>query len=66
MVCTLVVSPDLKDIINIHPTVLSPLPHMLAVYVVAIYICQVGYCVLLVFARKPETKVRFAPQFTQY
>ena len=29
---------------------------MIGVYVVGIYVLQVGYCILLVFARKPETK----------
>ena len=30
---------------------------MIAVYLVAIYLGQVGYCILLVFARRRETKV---------
>ena len=30
---------------------------MIAVYLVAIYLGQIGYCVLLVLARKRETKV---------
>ena len=29
---------------------------MIAVYVVAVYILQVGYCILLVFSRNPDTK----------
>lgn len=33
-----------------------PLPSMIAVYIVMIYLGQVGYCILLVLARKPETK----------
>lgn len=31
---------------------------MIAAYIVAIYIGQIGYCVLLVLARDVETKVR--------
>ena len=31
---------------------------MIAVYLVVIYIGQIGHCMLLVLARKPETKVR--------
>ena len=30
---------------------------MIAIYLIAIYLGQIGYCVLLVIARKPETKV---------
>ena len=29
---------------------------MIAVYIVGIYILQVGYCILLVFSGTPETK----------
>ena len=29
---------------------------MVAVYIVGIYILQVGYCILLVFSGTPETK----------
>lgn len=45
------------EIAQLYPTSISPLPAMIAVYLVAIYICQIGYCLLLVLARKPETKV---------
>ena len=30
---------------------------MIGIYIIAIYIGQIGYCVLLVVARKRETKV---------
>ena len=39
------------------PTSLSPYPPLIAAYVFLIYIGQIGYCFLLVLARKPETKV---------
>lgn len=29
---------------------------MVTIFIIAIYILQVGYCVLLVFSRNPETK----------
>ena len=29
---------------------------MIALYIIGIYVLQVGYCILLVFAGKPETK----------
>ncbi|KAI0777225.1 hypothetical protein BD413DRAFT_172764 [Trametes elegans] len=56
MVCTFVLDPNLGDIAKLYPSVISPKPYMIAVYIVAIYIGQVGYCVLLVFSRKSETK----------
>ena len=45
------------DIARLYPSAISPAPSMIAVYIVAIYLLQIGYCVLLVFVRKPETKV---------
>ncbi|EIN14603.1 hypothetical protein PUNSTDRAFT_96574 [Punctularia strigosozonata HHB-11173 SS5] len=56
MVCTIVVSPSLDEISREYPTSLTPKPWMIAVYVVAVYLLQVGFCLLLVIARKPETK----------
>ncbi|GJE93391.1 hypothetical protein PsYK624_095500 [Phanerochaete sordida] len=56
MVCTLVVNPNLGDISRLYPAVIAPEPSMVAIYLVAIYLGQIGYCVLLVLARKRETK----------
>ncbi|OSD08757.1 hypothetical protein PYCCODRAFT_1448904 [Trametes coccinea BRFM310] len=56
MVCTFVLDPNLGQISKLYPSAISPKPSMIAVFIVAIYIGQVGYCVLLVLARKPETK----------
>ncbi|CDO75730.1 hypothetical protein BN946_scf184921.g6 [Trametes cinnabarina] len=56
MVCTFVLDPNLGQISKLYPSAISPKPSMVAVYIVAIYIGQVGYCALLVLARKPETK----------
>ncbi|KIP07381.1 hypothetical protein PHLGIDRAFT_105717 [Phlebiopsis gigantea 11061_1 CR5-6] len=56
MVCTLVINPNLGEISKLYPAAIAPSPNMIAVYLVAIYVGQVGYCVLLVLARKPETK----------
>jgi len=39
-----------------HPTSISPQPYLIAVYVLAIYAGQIGHCLLLVLARKAETK----------
>lgn len=48
--------PVLGSIIELHPTSISPSPSIIAVYVVVILLGQIGYCTLLVIARKPETK----------
>ena len=40
------------------PSSISPKPLLIATYLLLVYIGQVGYCILLVTARKPETKVR--------
>ncbi|KAI0360467.1 hypothetical protein OH77DRAFT_1418393 [Trametes cingulata] len=56
MVCTFVLDPNLDRITKLYPSAISPKPSMIDVFIVAIYIGQVGYCVLLVLSRKPETK----------
>lgn len=43
---------------KLHPTAISPRTSVLSAYVGAIFLGQIGYCLLLVMARKPETKVR--------
>ena len=40
------------------PSSISPNPLLIATYLLLVYVGQVGYCILLVMARKPETKVR--------
>lgn len=42
------------------PTSISPRPVVIAIYVIAIFAAQLGYCIILVIARKEETKVRFS------
>ncbi|KIJ59759.1 hypothetical protein HYDPIDRAFT_118103 [Hydnomerulius pinastri MD-312] len=56
LVCTVLVKPSIGDITKMYPTSISPHPALVAIYVVVIYVGQIGYCVLLVFARKIETK----------
>ena len=43
-------------IAEMYPTSITPQPHMIGLYIVALYILQVGYCALLVFSRTQETK----------
>jgi len=56
MICTIVVTPSIRDIEKMYPSSISPNPMLIAPYVLLIYFGQVGYCVLLLFARKSETK----------
>lgn len=56
LVCTIVVSPGIRGVTKAHPTSISPRPFLIAIYVIAIYAGQIGYCILLVLVRKAETK----------
>lgn len=56
LVCSVIVKPSIASVIKSHPTSISPSPHLITAYVVAIFLGQIGYCILLVVARKPETK----------
>ncbi|KAJ3840941.1 hypothetical protein F5878DRAFT_723361 [Lentinula raphanica] len=56
VVCAAVVTPSIGEISNQYPTSISPKPIIIAIYVAAIYAGQLGYCVLIVLARKAETK----------
>ncbi|KAI1798024.1 hypothetical protein LXA43DRAFT_968480 [Ganoderma leucocontextum] len=56
MICTFLLDPNLGRIAELYPTSITPQPHMIGVYIVALYILQIGYCTLLVFSRTQETK----------
>lgn len=58
VVCTAVISPSLDEVSKLFPVNISPKPWMIAMYGIAIWVGQIGYCMMLVMARKPETKVR--------
>ena len=58
LVCTVIVSPGIAAVTKEYPTSISPSPFLIAIYVCVLYAGQIGYCFLLVLARKPETKVR--------
>jgi hypothetical protein len=49
---------DTGDVTRSHPASISPWAPAIATYIFAIYLGQIGYCILLVIARKPETKAR--------
>ncbi|KAK0484705.1 hypothetical protein IW261DRAFT_1458247 [Armillaria novae-zelandiae] len=56
IVCSVVVDPSIGKISKLYPTVISPRPSAIAAYVVALFAAQIGYCILLVLAGKPQTK----------
>ena len=39
-----------------YPSSISPHPWFIAIYILLLYVGQLGYCVLLVLAQKQETK----------
>lgn len=39
-----------------YPTSITPSPKMITTYVVAIFVTQIGYCAILVLARRSDTK----------
>lgn len=53
-------------IAKMYPTSITPDPSFIAIYIVAIYFMQVGYCVLLTVARKSETKVCITLVFEEH
>ncbi|RDB23775.1 hypothetical protein Hypma_009399 [Hypsizygus marmoreus] len=56
VVCTALANPTLSQVASLYPTAISPNPSVVAAYVLVIYLGQLGYCILLVLASKPETK----------
>jgi len=57
IICGTVVAPTLGDISsNLYITSITPQEGMIATFVIFLFLCQVGYCILLVLARKDETK----------
>jgi hypothetical protein len=56
VVCATVVEPGISSIVHLHPTSITPSTSAIAAYVGVIYIAQIGYCMMLVMARKRETK----------
>jgi hypothetical protein len=57
VVCAVVLDPSLDGISHDFRTVLTPKSWMTQMYIIAIWVGQIGYCALLVLVRKPETKV---------
>ena len=55
--CSTLVTPGIGSIARLHPTSITPDMNAIASYVGVIILGQIGYCVILVMAKKPETKV---------
>ncbi|KAF4579510.1 hypothetical protein EYR36_001324 [Pleurotus pulmonarius] len=56
LTCSLVADPSIRGIFRLYPAPISPKAVVIGAYVLLIYAAQIGYCVLLTVARKPETK----------
>ncbi|KAJ7594243.1 hypothetical protein C8J56DRAFT_926263 [Mycena floridula] len=54
--CAFIPNTSLGQVIKTHPTSISPKAVIIAGYVLATFAGQLGYCVLLVLAKKTETK----------
>ncbi|KLO15509.1 hypothetical protein SCHPADRAFT_914398 [Schizopora paradoxa] len=55
-VCSYVLDPSLGKVSKMYPTSITPSPKMITTYVIAIFVTQIGYCAILVFARRSDTK----------
>lgn len=60
VVCTFVVNPSIAAVSRLHPTSITPNPTLIGPYVALVFLGQIGYCLLLVVASKPETKVSYS------
>ncbi|KZV96022.1 hypothetical protein EXIGLDRAFT_609774 [Exidia glandulosa HHB12029] len=58
LVCSFLVHPSLSGVSREHLTSLSPSPIVVGVYWLLVFAGQIGFCLLLVIARKEETKAR--------
>ncbi|KAG6888177.1 hypothetical protein C0995_010126 [Termitomyces sp. Mi166 len=56
VVCTVLTTPTITEVVRNHPTSISPHPPTITIYVFVIFLGQLGYCLLLVLASKSETK----------
>ncbi|KAK8870052.1 hypothetical protein IAR55_000622 [Kwoniella newhampshirensis] len=56
LVCALAIKPGLSGINALFPTLLSPNSLMIELYWALLYVLQVGFCLVLLLARKEATK----------
>lgn len=57
LVTSVLLNPTIQAVSAIYPTSISPNPHVISAYIIAILAGQLAYCILLVIAHKDETKV---------
>lgn len=58
-VCAFVVTPSIAGVSRLYPTSITPDASAIAVYLLVVFLGQIGYCLLLVMASKTETKVSY-------
>ncbi|KAG6835724.1 hypothetical protein H0H93_015303, partial [Arthromyces matolae] len=56
LVCAILANPTITQVARDHPTAISPNPPAIGIYALVLFVGQLGYCLLLVLASKPETK----------
>ncbi|KXN89778.1 hypothetical protein AN958_05318 [Leucoagaricus sp. SymC.cos] len=56
LICSVMVNPSIGGVSRSRPTAISPNAYSIGIYILVLYVMQIGYCVLLVLASKPETK----------
>ncbi|KAK7032630.1 hypothetical protein VNI00_012894 [Paramarasmius palmivorus] len=56
IICATVVTPSIGVISKRFPTSISPKPVIVSIYVAALFIGQLGYCILLVLVKNADTK----------
>ncbi|KEP49162.1 signal peptidase complex catalytic subunit SEC11 [Rhizoctonia solani 123E] len=56
LVCALVISPSMAEIMELFPNGMTPKTEMVGFYMTVVYVLLIGFCVLLITARNPETK----------
>jgi len=56
LVCTFLIHPSIPQISREFPTFITPNTLLIGIYWLVVYTGQIAFCVMLIFARKDETK----------
>lgn len=64
IICSLVLTPSVQRISEIYATPFNPKPTILGVYWLGTFVLLIGYCFILMIAKKPETKVCPSPAWS--
>lgn len=57
IICTLVLKPSAQRVAEIFATPFNGTPSLLATYFLGVFVLLIGYCFVLMIAKKQETKV---------